>query len=42
MHDKVGLLNLLGQHIGLFSDKVEVTADDALLEVLRDSRHRAL
>ena len=37
IYDQVGRPKLPGRHIGLFSDKVAVTADDALLEVLRIS-----
>jgi phage terminase small subunit len=42
MHDKVAPLRLLGLELGMFTEKVEQTADDALLVALREGRERAL
>jgi hypothetical protein len=42
MVDKVAPLRLLGLELGMFSKKVEHTADDALLVALREGRERAL
>jgi hypothetical protein len=42
MHDKVQPLRLLGLEVGLFTEKVEQSGDDAFLRALRGGRERAL
>jgi terminase small subunit-like protein len=42
MADKIQALRLLGLNVGLFADKVEHSADDALIEAMRAARARAL
>jgi phage terminase small subunit len=36
MHDKKGSLELLGRHLGIFKDKIEHSADQSLIDALRD------
>lgn len=40
--DKLAALRLLGQHYGLFADKMEHSADDDLLQAIREGRARSL
>lgn len=42
MHDRVQPLRLLGLEVGLFTEKVEQSGDDAFLRALREGRERAL
>jgi hypothetical protein len=42
MHDRVAPLRLLGLELGMFTEKVEHTADDELVEAIRAGRERAL
>lgn len=40
MHDKLRALEMLGKHLGMFKDKVEVSADQNLINLLNEGRAR--
>ena len=42
LHDKIRALNLLGQHEGMFVEKVELTAGKEFGELLREARARVM
>ena len=42
MHDKLGPLTKLGLHHGLFTARVEHSADEDLLQAIREGRARSL
>lgn len=42
MHDKIAPLRLLGLELGMFTEKVKHTADDAILAAIKEGRERSL
>lgn len=40
MHDKIGALTLIGRHLAMWTDKVEVSADEATAKLLAEARKR--
>lgn len=41
LHDKVGALQQIGRHLGMFTDKIEVTASEELAVRMQAARERA-
>lgn len=41
LHDKVAALRLIGQHYGVFKERVELTASSEFADLLREARERA-
>lgn len=40
MADKIRALELLGKHLKLFTDKIEIGADDSLADLIKEARER--
>ena len=41
-HDKKGALELLGRHLGMFKDKIELSGDVSIVSIIEEGRKRAI